>query len=54
VGSRIILISTHDPQDFADLIAQSPAVGFLAKSELSGNAIRDLLEGSGPGSDGAP
>jgi DNA-binding NarL/FixJ family response regulator len=42
-GPQVILISTHDPDDFADLIASSPAVGFLAKSELSGAAIRDLL-----------
>jgi CheY-like chemotaxis protein len=40
---RVILISTYDPEDFADLIAASPAVGFLAKSALSAGAIRDLL-----------
>jgi CheY-like chemotaxis protein len=42
---RIILISTHDEQDFADLIAASPALGFLAKSALSAAAIRMLLNG---------
>ncbi len=42
-GSRIILISTHDEVDFAQLIAASPAIGFLAKSELSAAAIRGLL-----------
>jgi DNA-binding NarL/FixJ family response regulator len=41
--SRVILISTHDEQDYADLIAASPAVGFLSKSALSANAIRDIL-----------
>jgi two-component system, NarL family, nitrate/nitrite response regulator NarL len=41
--STIILISTHDGRDFADLIAASPAVGFLSKSALSAVAIRDLL-----------
>jgi CheY-like chemotaxis protein len=41
--SRMILISTHAEQDYADLIAASPAVGFLSKSTLSAGAIRDLL-----------
>jgi CheY-like chemotaxis protein len=41
--SRIILISTHAEQDYADLIAASPVVGFLSKSTLSAGAIRDLL-----------
>jgi DNA-binding NarL/FixJ family response regulator len=41
---RIILISTYDEQDYADLIADSPAIGFLAKAELSAGAIRDLLD----------
>ncbi len=40
---QVILISSHDPEDFAELIAASPVVGFLAKSELSGRAILDLL-----------
>ena len=41
--STVILISTHAEQDYADLIAASPAVGFLSKSTLSAGAIRDLL-----------
>lgn len=47
--SRVILISTHDEQDYADLIAASPALGFLAKSDLSAGAVRDLLENGGAG-----
>jgi DNA-binding NarL/FixJ family response regulator len=39
-----ILISAHAEADFADLIAASPAVGFLSKSELSAAGIRALLE----------
>jgi DNA-binding NarL/FixJ family response regulator len=46
---RTILISTHAEQDFADLIAASPAAGFLSKSTLSADAIRGVL---GLGSDG--
>jgi DNA-binding NarL/FixJ family response regulator len=43
VASRTILISTHEEADYADLIAASPAVGFLPKSELSATAIHRLL-----------
>jgi DNA-binding NarL/FixJ family response regulator len=39
----VILISTHSEQDFADMIAASPALGFLPKFALSPGAIRDLL-----------
>jgi DNA-binding NarL/FixJ family response regulator len=39
----VILISTHSEQDFADMIAASPAIGFLPKFALSPDAIRDLV-----------
>jgi len=45
--ARVILVSTHAEQDYADLIAASPAVGFLSKTALSAGAIRDLLAGDG-------
>ncbi len=45
-GATVVLISTHPETDLADLIALSPAAGFLAKSELSADAIRSLLNGS--------
>jgi DNA-binding NarL/FixJ family response regulator len=45
-GPRVVLISAHSGDDFADLVAESPAVGFLAKSDLSTNAIRRLVSGS--------
>jgi DNA-binding NarL/FixJ family response regulator len=44
--SPVILISTHAEQDYRDLIAASPALGFLPKAALSAAAIRDLLETS--------
>jgi DNA-binding NarL/FixJ family response regulator len=50
----IILISTHDGQDYADLIAASPAAGFLAKAALSANAIRDMLDGDPGPTSGDP
>jgi DNA-binding NarL/FixJ family response regulator len=40
----VILISTRAEEDFADEVAASPAVGFLAKTALSARAIRDLLD----------
>jgi DNA-binding NarL/FixJ family response regulator len=39
----VILISSQDEDDYAELIADSPAVGFLSKAELSADAIRRLL-----------
>jgi CheY-like chemotaxis protein len=45
----VILISTHAEQDDTDLIAASPAVGFLPKTALSACAIRDLLASQGDG-----
>ncbi len=50
----VILISTHAEQDYAELIAASPAIGFLAKTALSADAIRDLLAGHGDGGDPRP
>jgi DNA-binding NarL/FixJ family response regulator len=41
--TRVILISVHDESDFADLIQASPAVGFVSKTELSAQAILDVL-----------
>ena len=49
VPARVILVSTHAEQDYAELIDASPAIGFLPKTAVSGGAIRDLLAGvSGP------
>ena len=42
--SRVILVSTHSQEDFAELIAASPALGFVSKMRLSAQTIRDLLE----------
>ena len=42
--SAVILISTHSEADFADLIAESQAMGFVPKSELSAEAIRRILD----------
>jgi DNA-binding NarL/FixJ family response regulator len=47
-GAAVILISTYSEADFADLIAESPATGFLPKGELSAHAIRRIADGGGP------
>jgi DNA-binding NarL/FixJ family response regulator len=53
--ATVILISTHAEADFADLIAESPAAGFVPKRELSADAIRRIVDGRGEGgSPGAP
>jgi DNA-binding NarL/FixJ family response regulator len=43
-GAHVVLISTHREEDFGDLIAESPALGFIAKSHLSKRAIEQLLD----------
>jgi len=43
-AASVILISTHAEQDFADLIAASPAVGFISKSALSATTIHQVLK----------
>jgi two-component system, NarL family, nitrate/nitrite response regulator NarL len=38
-----ILTSTHAESELAELIAVTPVLGFIAKTDLSGEAIRDFL-----------
>jgi DNA-binding NarL/FixJ family response regulator len=42
-SAALIMISTHAGEDYAELIAESPATGFLPKAELSAAAIRRIL-----------
>jgi two-component system, NarL family, nitrate/nitrite response regulator NarL len=42
----VILISTHAEAEFADLIAEAPAAGFMPKSQLSAGTIQRLLDAS--------
>jgi DNA-binding NarL/FixJ family response regulator len=44
-GAEVILISAQAETDYAELIAESPAAGFLAKSELSAKGIGQILNG---------
>jgi len=43
----VILISAYSPRDVAELIAASPAAGFLPKSDLSADAIRQIVSECG-------
>jgi DNA-binding NarL/FixJ family response regulator len=43
----VILISTYPEDDFADLVTGSAALGFLPKSELSGPAVRKMVDEPG-------
>lgn len=47
LDAEVILISARAETDYAELIAESPAAGFLVKSELSARAI-DRILGSTP------
>jgi DNA-binding NarL/FixJ family response regulator len=40
----IILVSTYDEREFSGRIAASPALGFIAKTKLSAERIRGLLD----------
>ena len=42
-AAALIMISTYSAADYADLIAESPAAGFVPKAQLSGAAIRRVL-----------
>jgi DNA-binding NarL/FixJ family response regulator len=42
-AAALIMISTDREAEYADLIADSPAIGFLAKTDISAAAIQRLL-----------
>ena len=39
----VVLTSSRDRADFGDAVAESPARGFIAKAELSGPALAELV-----------
>jgi two-component system nitrate/nitrite response regulator NarL len=45
-GATVVMISTLSEADVADLVASSGAAGFLPKSDLSADAVRDLVSGA--------
>jgi len=42
-ASAIVMVSSRDGADFGALVARSGARGFIAKSDLSGAALRAVL-----------
>jgi len=42
-GPAIVLISAYPERDFADLIAESPAIGFVPKPQVSADRISAML-----------
>jgi hypothetical protein len=43
-GAEVILISTGAEADYSELIDESPAAGFLAKSTMSARGISRILD----------
>ena len=43
VAAGVILISSRSAADYGDRVGRAPVRGFVAKSELSGEAIQRLL-----------
>ena len=44
----VVLISSRDPEGYAEKIAASLALGFIAKHELDGDGLRTMLSTSRP------
>jgi two-component system nitrate/nitrite response regulator NarL len=42
-GVRVVMISAYEEAEFEDLIAGSPAAGFVPKAHLSARAVADVL-----------
>jgi DNA-binding NarL/FixJ family response regulator len=51
--SSVVLISTREERDYGGLIAASPAVGFLRKTELSAEALREVVSAAASDPEGA-
>jgi two-component system nitrate/nitrite response regulator NarL len=44
---RVVLISVHSEAEFADLIAITPALGFIPKADLSVPRINEVVDDAG-------
>jgi two-component system nitrate/nitrite response regulator NarL len=47
LAARVVLVSTRSADDYGELVDASPAAGFICKSELSSDAVLDLVAPSG-------
>ena len=43
VDARVVLISVYPESEIADLVAASPAAGFVSKAKLSASVVLDVL-----------
>jgi DNA-binding NarL/FixJ family response regulator len=50
-ATAVVIISTREADDYAGSVTRCGALGFVSKAELSGSALRKILDG--PGSPGA-
>jgi CheY-like chemotaxis protein len=48
-GPPVVLISAESGSELAELVDASDALGFVSKTDLSGEAIRNVLDHSGAG-----
>ncbi len=46
-GPAVVLVSSRDREAYARRVAASPAIGFIAKGDLDGSAVRTLVARSG-------
>lgn len=44
VPAKIVLVSSREQSDYGQRVRRSGALGFVAKDQLSGDALRELLE----------
>jgi DNA-binding NarL/FixJ family response regulator len=44
--SKVVLVSSRDPRDFGARFRRTSAVGFIPKDSLSGETLKELLQGS--------
>jgi two-component system, NarL family, nitrate/nitrite response regulator NarL len=45
---RVVLISVHSETEFSELIAATPAIGFISKADLSVRKVTDVLGDARP------
>jgi two-component system nitrate/nitrite response regulator NarL len=43
--TAVVIISTRDAHDYASAVSECGALGFISKSEISGDALRAVLDG---------
>jgi DNA-binding NarL/FixJ family response regulator len=49
---HVVLISSREPGAYAERVRTSPALGLIAKDELTGPRLRSLLARAGAGAEG--